>query len=99
MPNYYSLTRKSAPEGGPVHAQQIDDEMRVHFGAPPSATEWFRQWKDYVGMYLAMGRTFEYLRNLPNYNNEPWPENLKREWIEVIDWLDANFVADAWAGR
>ncbi len=82
MPNCFMLTRKGEEQMTPL--QQVDDEMRTHFGAPPSATEWYRGWYDTIGFGLAMGNDWDRLRELY--------EDAK----PVIDWLEANFTVDAW---
>ena len=87
--NCFTLTRRSNLDAGPVALQLIDDELRVALGAAPSASEWYCGWYDTIGFALAMGRNFEWCRE---HLDSP-------RLLPVIDWLDANFTANAWAER
>lgn len=85
MPAYFTLTKKGEKE--PSAFAQIDDEMREHFGAPADATNWYESWYDIEGFRLALGRTWEEMRQAtPNR-------------IAIINWLEENYIADAWYSR
>lgn len=88
MPNCFSLTRKTEPEKGPVNLQQIDDEMRVAFNQPPDAEHWYYCWYDCVGLPLACGKSFAWIKE--QYDGDA-------EFLKVVQWLDDNFTVDAWA--
>lgn len=84
MPNCFTLTKKDIPNAKPAQFQHIDDAMREHFGAPANAEEWYMDWYNSVGLGLAMGNSFEKLREIiPDLT-------------PVIDYLDANYTADSW---
>jgi hypothetical protein len=98
MPNCFSLTRKcditATSTPGPVALQKIDDEMREHFKAPPSDSEWFGGWYNAVGFRLALGMSFE---QILEDARERYPNG--SQGIEIVEWLQEHFVADAWAER
>jgi hypothetical protein len=97
MPNYFTLTRRSDLESGPVVLQRIDDEMRVHFGEPPDKDNWYLDWYNWIGLSLSMGRSFAHIRDAycAFLRQQGLSEDCRH--VEVIDWLDANFTSNAWA--
>jgi hypothetical protein len=94
MPNCFCLTRKG--EKKPTALQKIDDDMRVHFGAPPSKDHWYFGWYDWIGLSLAMGSTFTEIRNRAWKRIGPLEEEDHKA-LAVLDYLDANYTSDAWA--
>jgi hypothetical protein len=97
MPNYFTLSRRSDLESGPVVLQHIDDEMRVHFGVPPDKDNWYMDWYTFIGLPLACGKTFTQIRAIYNDFYQAPAFSDERRCVEIIDWLDANFTSDAWA--
>lgn len=102
MPNYYALTRKSAPDAGYVTFIAIDEEMCAHFEVTPHPVNWYCDWENVVGFALACGRTFQYIRDeiekhayRDPVTNQLYDEDVRL--IEVIEWLDDNFTVEAWA--
>ena len=99
MPNCFSLSRKSKREEGPVKLSLIDDEICHHFNVVPDAIEYYAYWYDIIGFKLAMGKTFDEIKKdlaeriveKPEWNDE------YTRLIEITNWLDENFVANAWA--
>lgn len=85
--NCFTLTRKTAPDAGPVTLQDVDAEMCAHFGAPVHERFWYRGWYNVIGLALSMGSTFARMREI----SLEYPETLA-----IIDWLDANFESNAW---
>lgn len=88
MPNCFTLTRKG--EDKPTGFAAIDDEMCEALGVPCDEKEYYLSWYDIVGLQLALGWDWERIRA----DHQDWPEMLR-----VVDWLEANFVSDAWAER
>lgn len=109
MPNCFQLIKKSDLEAGPVRLSQIDREMCEHFGVERHPTKYHHEWYNTIGFRLAVGQTFEkqledayaeIARIQESTSEERGREELQAEWlhhIEVIKWLDANFVSDVWA--
>ncbi len=95
MPNCFSLTRKSDPASGPVPFNVIDEEMCAYFGVPCHPTAWYCYWYDTIGFALAMGKSFEWMRDKIKEGVES--EKDKAHSLKIIDWLDENFTPDAWA--
>jgi hypothetical protein len=85
MPNCFQLTRKGETE--PIKLIEIDEELCKHFNTPVDPKYWFRAWYHIIGLGLAMGSTWDKLR-------EDYPELL-----EVIDYLDENYTSNAWCER
>lgn len=92
MPGYFCLNRKSEPEAEPVKFVTIDEEMCAHFGVTPDPVKYYRGWYDIIGEALAMGASFAKIRECFEKNNEP-------NGVAIVDFLDANFVSDAWYTR
>lgn len=97
MANCFTLTRKG--ESKPASLQAIDDEMRIEFGEEPDPERWLWSWYDTLGLALAMGRTWEQLREqFAEDPDESERINMsRRRMLAVIDWLEANYVPNTWA--
>jgi hypothetical protein len=59
--------------------------MCAHFGVTPDPVTWYQNWENIEGLGLAMGFSWDKMREI----------NPDRK--EIIDWLEANYDADAWA--
>ena len=97
MPACFTLTRKG--ESTPSSLQHIDDEMRIEFGEEPDEVLWLWGWYDTLGLALAMGRTWEQLRE--QFAEDPAESERinmsRRGMLVVIDWLDEHYIPNAWA--
>lgn len=85
MPGYFTLTKKG--ETAPSRFADIDDAMCAHFGVAPHKTDYYQAWYDIEGLGLAVGLTWEKMREI---NPERKP---------IIDWLEENYLPDAWHAR
>ena len=83
MPNCFQLLRN----GTPVNLVDVDKEMCKAFGAECDPDKWYRSWYNIIGFGLALGRTWDDLREID-------PED-----VDVVDWLEANYTVKAWAER
>lgn len=92
MPNCFALIRKTTGERAVL--QQVDDEMRQHFGAEPDPEHWFCHWYDTIGFALACGKSFEWCREKVRESGESAEDHAFS--LRLIDWLDENFTADCW---
>lgn len=100
MPNCFSLTRKSEPDAGPIRLIQIDEEMCRHFNVTHDPKLRYGYWCDHIGLSLACGQSFQQIRE--NYLSEKSKDNDDAYWdrmIEIVEWLNDNFIADAWCQR
>ena len=88
MPACFQLFPKGSDE--PARFSAIDDAMCAHFGVQPDAARYYRYWYDIEGFGLAMGRTFDDMRQR---DEEAPPEESRRA---IIDWLDEHYTADSW---
>lgn len=82
MPACFQLIGKDT--GQPTKFQQIDDEMRVHFGVEPDPVRWYKGWYDYIGFTLATGGDWAKCREIF--------EGLD----EVIDYLEQRYTYNQW---
>ena len=87
MPNCFSLTKRG--EDKAMLLQKVDAALWEHFegGEPEGNSQWYRYWYNTIGLDLAMGRTWEQIR-------EALPENSKM--FVVVDYLKEHYVSDAW---
>ena len=85
MPAYFTLTKKGEKE--PSRFIDIDEAMCAHFGVVPDEKQYFRAWYDVEGLGLAMGYDWDRLREI----------NPERR--DIVDWLEANYVSEAWCSR
>lgn len=106
MPNFFTLTRKAAPDAGPVPFAKIDEEMCAYFGVPVHPEYWHHHWYDVIGLSLATGKTLLYLletaradraKQAKRRPGDDFSEKWETHYIEVLEWLEANFVANSWA--
>lgn len=88
MPNYFKLIDKQT--GEPTVFNQIDDDMRRQFNQPPDSEKYLWHWYDIIGLGLALGNTWDDLREL--YNDDS-------ELMGVIDYLEQYYKPEAWARR
>lgn len=97
MPNCFTLTRKG--ESKPASLQHIDNEMRIEFGEEPDEDRWLWGWYDTIGYGLALGRDWAQLRE--RFAEDPAESErtnmFRRRMLAVIDWLEANYIPNAWA--
>jgi len=87
MPNYFTLTRKSNIEAGPVNFATIDEEICAHLGVEVDNVHWYAGWYDNIGLMLAIGKSWNEMREIFKDSDALLP---------VIDFLEANFTANAW---
>lgn len=100
MPNCFSLTRKG--ETKPTDLKALDEELCKHFGDPIHPVYWYYDWHNMIGWNLAVsGMNWEQMRAL---YWRLWQEDVMYRgpnpyWsglLKVLDYLEANFVSDAW---
>ena len=99
MPNCFTLTRRSNLEAGPVPLNTIDAEMCQFFNEPVDPKRWYQNWYNTIGFDLAMGNSFEQIRADYLADRVADDQSAFDAWtklIEIVDWLEANFTADAW---
>lgn len=85
MPNYFTLTKKGEEKYSSFF--DIDTEMREAFGEPSSETVWLDGWYDVIGLGLAMGYSWDKMR-----------EYLKGDMtLKILDYLEKNYDANAWS--
>jgi hypothetical protein len=87
MPNCFQLTRKG--ESRPRELEKIDEEICEHLQIPVDPIKWAFEWYNTIGLSLACGQNWDQMRAI--FEGE--------ETLRIIDFLEANYVADAWAER
>ena len=88
MANYFTLTKKGETESSKFN--EIDDEMCAALNKKPDTVKYYLNWYDNIGFALACGKDWEWCKN----EFKDWPEM-----IEVINWLEENYISNCWAGR
>lgn len=108
MPNCFQLTRKTELDKGPVGLNTIDAELCGVLGREVHPTCYVRGWFDYIGWKLAMGSSFQEIREhiqgmLDDMAEDGSGEqdvasvNHASDMLKLCNYLDANFTSDAWA--
>jgi len=107
MPACFRLTERG--EEKPSEFEEVDMKMRRHFGFfDQCETHYMLHWFRTVGLYLAMGKSMEWIRN--SYREDAVHEYAVGEgddslqeygvmMIAVVDWLEANYTIDSWYER
>ena len=86
MPNYFKLIDKTTEK--PAKFVDIDEKLCVHMGVEPHPKNYLYGWYDFIGLGLAMGKTFDELRGFVHKDEQ--------HIHKVIDYLDEHYVPDAW---
>jgi len=101
--NCFQLTRKGEKE--PTDLQLVDEELCNVFGQPVDKKYWMPlfkvtepertcyNWYDIIGLGLACGRSFEFIKNTLGAQGE---DDIGHK---VCDYLDQNFTTNAWCER
>jgi hypothetical protein len=93
MPGYFRFTRIGDETNTAVKFNDIDNEMRVFFGAPEDPLKYFCGWYDIIGEALAMGSNLPAIRDI-------FRDKCQDEMgVKITEWLMANFTTDAWYSR
>jgi len=85
MPNCFTLTKKG--ETKPSTFVKIDEELCEFFNVRPHETNWFRGWYNSIGLGLAMGYSWDKMR-------EMFKDNPKL--LEIVNFLAKNYDSSAW---
>ena len=87
MPNYFSLTNKET--GEVENLADVDNALCAHLGVEPDERHYYAHWKDYLGLCLAMGQTWEKINEQFHYDDYP----------QIIDWLESHYEVKSWYSR
>jgi hypothetical protein len=89
MPNCIQLFPLGQTE--PATFARIDELMCADFGVECHPTRWFNYWYDVIGLKLAMGRTWDQIKEqlLTDYG----PDDL---WYRQACWLADRYTCNAW---
>ena len=85
MPACFTLTKKG--EDKPSRPIDIDEAMCAHLGAEVHPTEYHRSWYDTIGLALAVGKDWNWMR-----------ENRISD-SRIIDWLEEHYIPNSWHQR
>jgi len=92
MAAYFQLFPKGSDE--PATFQAIDDRMRSALGEPPDPDRYLAYWHSSIGLWLALGKTFDQCRT--EHGGFINPSTLE---ARVLAFLEQNYTPYAWAGR
>ena len=87
MPAYFTLTKKG--EDKPASLVDIDEAMCAHMGVTPHEINYYRNWYDTIGLALAVGKDWAWMRE---HMSDPAT-------VEIINWLEENYIPEAWYQR
>ncbi len=109
MAAHFNLTRKSAPDAGPVNLHDLDVEICALIGEPVHPTRYCIGWFDSIGYWLAVGKTWDEIRELHAEGRACTrgtdmidPEAAAAhhavydELEKVRAWLEENFISEHW---
>ena len=88
MANYFTLTKIG--QETPSRFADIDNDICKEVGITPDDNKYYLSWYDIIGLALAIGKDWEWCKN--EFKN--WPEMLT-----VINFLEKNYISNAWASR
>ena len=86
MPVCFTLINKNTGLSDEGFAE-IDDKICQVFGMQPDTYRWVFNWYNCLGMLMAMGRSYQELKEIYEGNNDL---------LQVIDWLEDNYIIDYW---
>ncbi len=89
MPNCFTLTKKD--EAKPRPLKDIDTDLWDHFegGEPDGNEQWYHHWYNFIGLLLAVGKTFQEVIKLC--------EDFTMR--EIAVYLEENYTSNAWYER
>ena len=85
MPNCFILTKKGESE--PTSLVKVDEEICAAMNMLVDDKWWCCGWYDSIGLSIAIGKDWDWMRN---HFDSP-------ETMAIIDFLEENYVTDAWA--
>ena len=88
MPNCFTLTKKG--QTTPSLLSDIDEELCALLGQPVHPKRYVIGWVDSIGLALACGKDWAWMRNT-------WDKDDYADELKLIDYLEANYTPDAWA--
>jgi len=92
MPNCFQLRSKAEPTKL-IRFIDLDEDLCNHFGVPVHPDEYYLGWYDFVGLRLAMGKTFDDMRQyLSTSDHTEWSMKM----LAIVDYIDDHCTSDAW---
>ena len=87
MPNCFTLIPKGT--NTPARFAEIDDKLRKAFNQPEDAEKFLWGWYDTIGLALAMGKDWSWIRE--TFDSE--------RLVAVANWLEGRYEVDSWCER
>lgn len=102
MPNCFQLFRIGSESKEPESLNQIDRELCQVLGLEEHPTIYVGCWFDMIGRDIAMGGTFETIRDdyMVMRAEKPDDEHNVRfydDLLKMLDYLEKNFTPNSWA--
>lgn len=86
------MTRKGESE--PTKLTVIDEELCKMLNVPCHPTEWVCWWYDIIGLHLACGNDWEFIK--AQFANPDPDDQVGQGLAKIAAYLEANFDKDAW---
>lgn len=84
----FQLSKKGADTFTPEKLSAVDDDLCEYVGATPDSSKYYREWVDIEGLYLAIGKSFEYIR-----------ENVDPSRRVITDFLEKYYDVNSFSSR
>ena len=86
MPNCFTLTRKG--ENEPASLEAIEEAVCNYLGVEMHPKKYVKGWFDSIGLALAYGKDWAWIKN--TFNDDV-------ALMKIALYLEANYTADAWS--
>jgi hypothetical protein len=93
MPNCFQLTRKG--DSSPAKLQDIDRAICQNLDIPFSEDKWAANWYANIGLFLALGKSFNDIIDLCWDINGYEAEHANLT-LRIAAYLNDNYTSDAW---
>lgn len=97
MPNCFQLIGKVTKTA--TSFAEIDDAICKELNVPMSETKYYLGWYDFIGLSLALGSSFDKIRQSLRPKEHDTPDDLHwaEQMLKIVDYLDEHYVSNAWA--
>jgi hypothetical protein len=84
----FQLSKKGADTFTPEKLSSVDNALCEYVGVAPDTDEYYREWVDIEGFYLAIGKSFEFIR-----------ETVDPSRRVIVDFLEKYYDVNSFSSR